>query len=59
VRGTPITGLWYVSALPPAHRTQTVEALRHFVTMPEAAKAMLARAGGVPAERYVQMGRWS
>jgi len=59
VRGTPITGLWYVSVLPPEHRTQAVEALRHFVGMPEAAKAMLARAGGVPAERYVQMGRWS
>jgi DNA-binding transcriptional LysR family regulator len=59
VRGTPITGLWYVSALPPEHRTQAVEALRHFVGMPEAAKAMLSRAGGVPAERYVQMGRWS
>ena len=59
VRGTPITGLWYVSTLPPEHRTQAVEALRHFVGMPEAAKAMLSRAGGVPAERYVQMGRWS
>jgi DNA-binding transcriptional LysR family regulator len=59
VRGTPITGLWYVSTLPREHRTQAVEALRHFVGMPEAAKAMLARAGGVPAERYVQMGRWS
>jgi DNA-binding transcriptional LysR family regulator len=59
VRGTPITGLWYVSTLPPEHRTPTVEALRHFVGMPEAAKAMLSRVGGVPAERYVQMGRWS
>lgn len=59
VRGTPITGLWYVSALPREHRTQSVEALRRFVGMPEAAKAMLARAGGVPAERYVQMGRWA
>jgi DNA-binding transcriptional LysR family regulator len=59
VRGTPITRLWYVSTLPPERRTAPVEALRHFVSMPEAAKAMLARAGGVPAERYVQMGRWS
>ncbi len=59
VRGTPITGLWYVSTLPPEHRTQSVEALRLFVSEPEAAKAMLARAGGVPAERYVHMGRWS
>jgi DNA-binding transcriptional LysR family regulator len=59
VRGTPITGLWYVSTLPPEHRTSSVEALREFVSTPEAAKAMLARAGGVPAERFVHMGRWS
>lgn len=59
VRGTPITGLWYVSTPPPEHRTPSVEALRQFVSLPEAAKAMLARAGGVPAERFVQMGRWS
>lgn len=59
VRGTPITGLWYVSTLPPEHRTSSVEALRDFVSTPEAAKAMLARAGGVPAERFVHMGRWS
>jgi DNA-binding transcriptional LysR family regulator len=59
VRGTPITGLWYVSTLPPKYRTPSVEALREFVSSPEAAKAMLARAGGVPAERFVHMGRWS
>jgi DNA-binding transcriptional LysR family regulator len=59
VRGTPITGLWYVSALPPEHRTPSIDALRDFVSTPEAAKAMLARAGGVPAERFVHMGRWS
>jgi DNA-binding transcriptional LysR family regulator len=59
VRGTPITGLWYVSTLPPEHRTASVDALRQFVSTPDAAKAMLARAGGVPAERFVHMGRWS
>ncbi len=59
VRGTPIGGLWYVSSLPPEHRTAGVEALREFVSTPEAAKAMLARAGGIPAERFVHMGRWS
>jgi DNA-binding transcriptional LysR family regulator len=59
VRGTPITGLWYVSTLPTEHRTPSVEALRDFVSTPEAAKAMLSRAGGVPAERFVHMGRWS
>jgi DNA-binding transcriptional LysR family regulator len=59
VRGTPITGLWYVSTLPMKYRTPGVEALREFVSTPEAAKAMLSRAGGVPAERFVHMGRWS
>ena len=59
VRGTPITGLWYVSTLPPEHRTPAVAALRDFVGTPEAAKVMLSRAGGVPAERFVHMGRWS
>lgn len=59
VRGTPITGLWYISTLPPEHRSTSVEALREFVSTPEAAKAMLSRAGGVPAERFVHMGRWS
>jgi DNA-binding transcriptional LysR family regulator len=59
VRGTPITGLWHVTTLPPKQRTPSVEALREFVSSPEAAKAMLDRAGGVPAERFVHMGRWS
>jgi len=59
VRGTPITGLWYVSTLPAGQRPPSVDLLREFVTTPEAAKAMLARAGGVPAERFVHMGRWS
>jgi hypothetical protein len=27
--------------------------------MPEATRAMLNRVGGVPAERFVHMGRWS
>ncbi|MEA2155839.1 MAG: LysR family transcriptional regulator, low CO2-responsive transcriptional regulator [Solirubrobacteraceae bacterium] len=59
VRGTPITGLWYVSMLPAEHRTPSAEALHEFVGTPDAAKAMLSRAGGVPAERFVHMGRWS
>ncbi|MDX6678232.1 MAG: hypothetical protein QOE31_2284, partial [Solirubrobacteraceae bacterium] len=29
----------------------SADALRRFVTMPEATRAMLARAGGVPDER--------
>lgn len=60
VRGTPISGLWYVSTLRPELRTSSAEALKRFITMPEATRAMLARGGGVPAERFVHTGtRWS
>lgn len=60
VRGTPISGLWFVSTLREELRTPSAEALRRFVTKPEATRAMLARGGGVPAERFVHMGtRWS
>ena len=60
VRGTPISGLWFVSTLREELRTPSAEALRRFVTMPEATRAMLSRGGGVPAERFVHMGtRWS
>lgn len=60
VRGTPISGLWYVSMLRPELRTASAEALQRFVTMPDATRAMLARGGGVPAERFVHSGtRWS
>ena len=60
VRGTPISGLWYVSTLRPELRTPAAEALKRFITMPEATRAMLARGGGVPAERFVHLGtRWS
>jgi len=60
VRGTPISGLWYVSTLRQELRTSSADALKRFITMPEATRAMLARGGGVPAERFVHMGtRWS
>jgi len=59
VRGTPISSLWFVSTLR-EERTPSAEALRRFVTMPEATRAMLTRGGGVPAERFVHTGtRWS
>lgn len=58
VRGTPITAMWCVSTLAPERRTSAANALREFVGLPEATRAMLARAGGVPAERFVDMGRW-
>ena len=60
VRGTPISGLWYVSTLRPALRTASADTLMRFITQPDATRAMLARGGGVPAERFVHMGtRWS
>ncbi|MEA2144030.1 MAG: LysR family transcriptional regulator, low CO2-responsive transcriptional regulator [Solirubrobacteraceae bacterium] len=60
VRGTPISGLWFVSTLREELRTPSADELRRFVTMPEATRAMLTRGGGVPAERFVHMGtRWS
>jgi DNA-binding transcriptional LysR family regulator len=51
VRGTPVQGLWHASVLSSDRRTPQAEALRRFVTLPEATRAMLARDGGVPDER--------
>jgi LysR family transcriptional regulator, low CO2-responsive transcriptional regulator len=51
VRGTPLQGLWHASVLGPDRRTPAADALRRFVTLPEATRAMLARTGGVPHER--------
>lgn len=60
VRGTPISALWYVSTLRPELRPASADELTRFITMPDATRAMLARGGGVPAERFVHMGtRWS
>ena len=51
VRGTPVQGIWHASLLAPDRRTAAADALRRFVTMPEATRAMLSRTGGVPDER--------
>ncbi len=51
VAGTPADGLWYASTLAADRRSAGAWALRRFVTTPEATQAMLARRGGVPAER--------
>jgi DNA-binding transcriptional LysR family regulator len=51
VRGTPVQGQWHASVLGRDRRTARADALRRFVTLPEATRAMLARAGGVPDER--------
>jgi DNA-binding transcriptional LysR family regulator len=52
VRDTPIRSLWFASMLAPDRRTPAAWALRRFVTTAEATQAMLARTGGVPAERF-------
>jgi DNA-binding transcriptional LysR family regulator len=52
VRGTPVDGMWHLSALRGERRTAAAWALRRFVTSPEATQALLARPGGVPAGRY-------
>jgi LysR family transcriptional regulator, low CO2-responsive transcriptional regulator len=52
VRGTPVEGMWHLSALRGERRTPAAWALRRFVTSPEATQALLARPGGVPAGRY-------
>lgn len=62
VRDTPIKHLWFASMLAPDRRTAAAWALRRFVTTAEATQAMLARAGGVPAERFrppVHVTLWS
>jgi len=60
VRGTPVQGMWHASVLGPDRRSGAADALRRFVTLSEATLAMLARAGGVPDERFrpaIQMRR--
>jgi molybdate transport repressor ModE-like protein len=52
VRGTPIEELWHCSTLAADRRSPAASALRSFVGTPEAVQAVLARAGGVPAERF-------
>lgn len=52
VRGTPVEGMWHASTLAADRRTPGAWSLRRFVTTPEATQAMLARGGGVPAERF-------
>lgn len=51
-RGTPVDGVWHASTLAADRGTPAAGALRRFVASPEATQAMLARGGGVPAERF-------
>ena len=52
VRGTPRDGLWHAATLPPERRSAVADALRRFVTTPDATQAIVARPGGVPAGRF-------
>jgi DNA-binding transcriptional LysR family regulator len=52
VRGTPREGLWHAATLPEDRRSPIADALRRFVTTPDATQAIVARPGGVPAGRF-------
>ncbi len=52
VRGTPPDGMWHAATLGPDRRSQVADALRRFVTTPDATQAIVARPGGVPAGRF-------
>ena len=52
VRGTPLDGMWHAATLGPERRTPVADALRRFVTTPDATQAIVARPGGVPAGRF-------
>jgi DNA-binding transcriptional LysR family regulator len=52
VRGTPVDGMWHAATLGPDRRSAVADALRRFVTTPDATQAIVARPGGVPAGRF-------
>ena len=52
VRGTPADGMWHAATLAADRRSAAADALRHFVTTPDATQAIVARPGGVPAGRF-------
>jgi DNA-binding transcriptional LysR family regulator len=52
VRGTPRDGLWHAATLSAERRSPVADALRRFVTTPDATQAIVARPGGVPAGRF-------
>ena len=52
VRGTPRDGMWHAATLPGDRRSPVADALRRFVTTPDATQAIVARPGGVPAGRF-------
>ena len=52
VRGTPRDGMWHAASLRGDRRSEAADALRRFVTTPDATNAIVARPGGVPAGRF-------
>jgi glycine/D-amino acid oxidase-like deaminating enzyme len=52
VRGTPADGMWHAATLGADRRSRVADALRRFVTTPDATHAIVARPGGVPAGRF-------
>jgi DNA-binding transcriptional LysR family regulator len=52
VRGTPRDGMWHAATLGSDRRSPAADALRRFVTTPDATQAIVARPGGVPAGRF-------
>jgi DNA-binding transcriptional LysR family regulator len=52
VRGTPLDGMWHAATLGRDLRSPVADALRRFVTTPDATQAIVARPGGVPAGRF-------
>ncbi|MEA2448291.1 MAG: LysR family transcriptional regulator, low CO2-responsive transcriptional regulator [Thermoleophilaceae bacterium] len=52
VRSTPLDELWHATTLGPERRPELADALRRFITTPEATHALLARSSDVPAGRF-------
>jgi DNA-binding transcriptional LysR family regulator len=52
VRGTPREAMWHATTLSADRRSPVADALRRYVTTPDATQAIVARPGGVPAGRF-------
>jgi DNA-binding transcriptional LysR family regulator len=52
VRGMPRDGMWHAATLGPDRRSPVADALRRFLTTPDATQAIVARPGGVPPGRF-------
>jgi len=52
VAGTPRDGMWHAATLGTDRRSAVADALRRYVTTPDATQAIVARPGGVAAGRF-------